>query len=355
MDYKNEFEGIIEAVKSEMRAQKSALQNEENSVRDAEGFEKAQSTAPKEGNGAAAGALQDEQSFVSQEEELLRGDDLSGGQNSGSQAALLRTASDKILSTARDEHLRAADGGADNGRLREGEATGGNFKISADAADEIYERLGSDIDVPPFARAAAQNFTQNSAQSSKGSSPQNFTNDPPRSSQNSAQSAAENSMPAPSSENVAVQDLASEFEEASESFDLAFKEFHEIESPQNSSLFGSKVNALGAEGEQASCASASSQLSSASIVRFSSQISSASRADARARPLGACEAAMDSANEISSEAEFLNALKERILVLFEGLNAFDQGDIEARVELNLKFMEFLLASIDDRLEHLSKR
>lgn len=353
MDYKNEFEGIIEAVKSEMRAQKSALQNEENSLRDAEGFEKAQSTAPKESDGAAAGASQDGQSFVSQEEGLLRGNSLNGEQNSGLQAAHLRAVSDKILSTARDEHLHAADGGADDGRLREGEAAGGNFKISADAADEIYERLGSDIDVPPFAQASAQNFTQNSAQSPKNSSPQNFTNDLPRPSQNLAQSAAENSMPAPSSENVAVQDLASEFEEASESFDLAFKEFHEIESPQNSSLFGSKANALGAEGEQAS--SASPQLSSASGARFSSQISSASRADARARPLGACEACADGANEISSEAEFLNALKERILVLFEGLNAFDQGDIEARVELNLKFMEFLLASIDDRLEHLSKR
>lgn len=343
MDYKNEFEGIIEAVKSEMRAQKSALQNEENSVRDAEGFEKAQSAAPNAGDGAAAGASQDEQ--------LLRGDSLSGGQNSGLQAVHLRVVNDKILSTARDEHLRAADGS--DGREIDKERKDGNFKISADAADEIYERLGSDIDAPPFARAAVQNFAQNSAQSSKKSSPQNFTNDPPRSSQNSAQSAAENSMPAPSSENVAVQDLASEFEEASESFDLAFKEFHEIESPQNSSLFGSKANALGAEGEQAS--SASPQLSSASGARFSSQIPSISRADARAQILGACEACADGANEISSEAEFLNALKERILVLFEGLNAFDQGDIEARVELNLKFMEFLLASIDDRLEHLSKR
>ncbi len=345
MDYKNEFEGIIEAVKSEMRAQKSALQNEENSVRDAEGFEKAQSAAPNAGDGAAAGASQDEQ--------LLRGDSLSGGQNSGLQAVHLRVVNDKILSTARDEHLRAADGS--DGREIDKERKDGNFKISADAADEIYERLGSDIDAPPFARAAVQNFAQNSAQSSKKSSPQNFTNDPPRSSQNSAQSAAENSMPAPSSENVAVQDLASEFEEASESFDLAFKEFHEIESPQNSSLFGSKANALGAESEPASCASASPQLSSASRARFSSQISSASEADARVQISSACEACADGANEISSEAEFLNALKERILVLFEGLNAFDQGDIEARVELNLKFMEFLLASIDDRLEHLSKR
>ena len=325
MDYKNEFEGIIEAVKSEMRAQKSALQNEENSLRDAEGFEKAQSTAPKESDGAAAGASQDGQSFVSQEEGLLRGNSLNGEQNSGLQAAHLRAVSDKILSTARDEHLHAADGGADDGRLREGEAAGGNFKISADAADEIYERLGSDIDAPPFARAAVQNFTQNSAQSSKNSSPQNFTNGLSRSSQNSAQSAAENSMPAPSSENVAVQDIASEFKEASESFDLAFKEFHEIESPQNSSPFGSKANALGAEGKPASCASASPQLSSASGTRFSSQISSASRADARAQILGACEACADGANEISSEAEFLSAIKERILVLFEGLNAFDRA------------------------------
>ena len=350
MDYKNEFEGIIEAVKSEMRAQKSALQNEENSVRDAEGFEKAQSAAPKEGDGAAAGASQDEQSFVSQEEGLLRGDSLNGGQNSGSQAAHLRAASDKILSTARDEHLRAAD----DGREIDEERKEGNFKISADAADEIYERLGSDIDVPPFARTAAQNSTQNSAQSSKNSSPQNFTNDQPRPSQNSAQSVAENSMPAPSSENVAMQDIASEFKEASESFDLAFKEFHEIESPQNSSSFGSKANALGAEGEQASCASASPQLSSASGARFSSQISSTSRADARAQILGTCEVCADGTNEISSEAEFLSAIKERILVLFEGLNAFEKGDLNARVELNLKFMEFLLASIENRLENLSK-
>ena len=58
--------------------------------------------------------------------------------------------------------------------------------------------------------------------------------------------------------------------------------------------------------------------------------------------------------KISSEAEFLSAIKERILVLFEGLNAFDRGDLNARVELNLKFMEFLLASIENRLENLSK-
>ncbi|PSM52593.1 hypothetical protein CBLAS_0700 [Campylobacter blaseri] len=54
----------------------------------------------------------------------------------------------------------------------------------------------------------------------------------------------------------------------------------------------------------------------------------------------------------NGEKEFLLSVKERILVLFEGLNNFDKGDIEARVELNLKFMEFLLATIEDRLKKL---
>jgi len=310
MDYKNEFEGIIEAVKSEMRAQKSALQNEENSVRDAEGFEKAQSTAPKESDGAAAGASQDGQSFVLQEEGLLRGDSLNGGQNSGSQAAHLRAVSDKILSTALDDHLCAADGGADDGRLRdgEGEATGGNFKISADAADEIYDRLGSEIDAQDFVHDLPLNFIK--------SSPSDFAFDSEQ-------------------EEISAQNFAG-FKELGESgyesFDDDFKEFGEMRSPKNHNAQDFKFSAPD---------TFPSARDSASAQNFST----------------AKNATDDSKteNEISSEAEFLNALKERILVLFEGLNAFDQGDIEARVELNLKFMEFLLASIDDRLEHLSKR
>jgi len=88
---------------------------------------------------------------------------------------------------------------------------------------------------------------------------------------------------------------------------------------------------------------------------------SAVRQPEEARHLGAARQAGDKSKyltnadfKISSEAEFLSAIKERILVLFEGLNAFEQGDLSARVELNLKFMEFLLASIENRLENLSK-
>lgn len=58
---------------------------------------------------------------------------------------------------------------------------------------------------------------------------------------------------------------------------------------------------------------------------------------------------------ILSQEEFLLKIKERILVLFEGLNSFDKGDIEARVELSLKFMEFLLANIDKRISDIQKQ
>ena len=88
---------------------------------------------------------------------------------------------------------------------------------------------------------------------------------------------------------------------------------------------------------------------------------SAVRQPEEARHFGAARQAGDKSKylanadfKISSEAEFLSAIKERILVLFEGLNAFDRGDLNARVELNLKFMEFLLASIENRLENLPK-
>lgn len=58
---------------------------------------------------------------------------------------------------------------------------------------------------------------------------------------------------------------------------------------------------------------------------------------------------------ILSQEEFLLKIKERILVLFDGLNSFDKDDIEARVELSLKFMEFLLANIDKRISDIQKQ
>lgn len=52
----------------------------------------------------------------------------------------------------------------------------------------------------------------------------------------------------------------------------------------------------------------------------------------------------------TSEARFLNNIKERILVLFEGLKSAKSEDLETRLDLTINFLEFLLASIEDKLK-----
>lgn len=49
--------------------------------------------------------------------------------------------------------------------------------------------------------------------------------------------------------------------------------------------------------------------------------------------------------------EFLLNLRERILVLFEGFQAPNNQKLEAKVELSLNFFEYLLATIDEKLEN----
>ena len=304
MDYKNEFEGIVKAVKSEMQAQKNAqklaLQGEESFAQDsgADSLENLQSSATHDGDYSSG---DDSLNFTS-----LRDDkDALDGQNFNSQAA-----QSEHLRASDDKYLRASGGSADDGRLRDGEgdAAGGNFKTYADAASEIYDRLGSEIDAQDFVHDLPLNFIKSSSLDFASDSEQ---------------------------EEISAQNFTG-FKELGESgyesFDDDFKEFSEMRSSKNYNAQDFKFSAPDA---------------------FPSARDSAS-----ARNFSTSKNATDDSkteNKISSEAEFLNALKERILVLFEGLNAFDQGDIEARVELNLKFMEFLLASIDDRLEHLSKR
>jgi hypothetical protein len=58
----------------------------------------------------------------------------------------------------------------------------------------------------------------------------------------------------------------------------------------------------------------------------------------------------------SSEGEllFLNSLKERLLVLFEGFQAPNNTNIEAKVDMTLNFLEYALATIDSRAEQLKK-
>ncbi|WP_373035395.1 hypothetical protein [Sulfurimonas sp.] len=55
-----------------------------------------------------------------------------------------------------------------------------------------------------------------------------------------------------------------------------------------------------------------------------------------------------------SEILFLNSLRERLLVLFEGFQAPNNTNIEAKVDMTLNFLEYALATIDLRAEQLEK-
>jgi hypothetical protein len=55
-----------------------------------------------------------------------------------------------------------------------------------------------------------------------------------------------------------------------------------------------------------------------------------------------------------SELIYLNSIRERLLVLFEGFQAPNNTNIEAKLDLTLNFLEYTLATIDARVEKLEK-
>lgn len=63
--------------------------------------------------------------------------------------------------------------------------------------------------------------------------------------------------------------------------------------------------------------------------------------------------ATQESQEPDNEQEFLINLKERIEVLFAGLSANDENTA-VRLDLTIRFLEFLLAKIQNRLENLPK-
>lgn len=52
----------------------------------------------------------------------------------------------------------------------------------------------------------------------------------------------------------------------------------------------------------------------------------------------------------SDEVAFLEHTRERMLVLFEGLQAEEMKNIEAKLDITLNFLEYYLAIIEDRLD-----
>ncbi len=59
-------------------------------------------------------------------------------------------------------------------------------------------------------------------------------------------------------------------------------------------------------------------------------------------------------NLISQEETFLLSTRERLLVLFEGFQAPNNTNIEAKIDLTLNFLEYMLASIDSRIDEIKK-
>lgn len=57
---------------------------------------------------------------------------------------------------------------------------------------------------------------------------------------------------------------------------------------------------------------------------------------------------------ISNEMLFLTSMRERLLVLFEGFQAPNNTNIEAKVDMTLNFLEYVLVTIDSRVEELER-
>jgi len=62
--------------------------------------------------------------------------------------------------------------------------------------------------------------------------------------------------------------------------------------------------------------------------------------------------ASNALNSTHSEALFLENMRERIHVLFEGFQSPNNANIEAKVDLTLNFLEYLLSSIETRLKEI---
>ncbi len=59
--------------------------------------------------------------------------------------------------------------------------------------------------------------------------------------------------------------------------------------------------------------------------------------------------------KIVTDREFYKNLREKILVLFEGFQSPNNKNLEAKIDLTLNFLEYLLALLDERLEAIDKK
>ncbi len=66
------------------------------------------------------------------------------------------------------------------------------------------------------------------------------------------------------------------------------------------------------------------------------------------------ESSSSKVESVHSEALFLKNMRERIHVLFEGFQSPNNVNIEAKVDLTLNFLEYLLSSIETRIKEIEK-
>jgi hypothetical protein len=57
----------------------------------------------------------------------------------------------------------------------------------------------------------------------------------------------------------------------------------------------------------------------------------------------------------NDEKLFLESIQERLLVLFEGFQAPNNAKVEAKVDLTLNFLEYLLATIENRIQIIENK
>lgn len=56
----------------------------------------------------------------------------------------------------------------------------------------------------------------------------------------------------------------------------------------------------------------------------------------------------------NNELFFLKSMRERLLVLFEGFQAPNNTNIEAKIDMTLNFLEYVLVTIDSRVEEIER-
>ena len=354
-----------------------------NSTLDRSNSLQSKSSAPSSAEFAADATLKKsaakDENFTFSSEENFKNSDLTGGQNSAASAS---PNGENFKNSASASGKNSANSTFANDEILKSSAAkfDESFRDLSGIAGEIYDSLGSDMNgfVSPQSRDAS--MAQSSAESKDFELALNSTDDDSQSKQDLTPrilgahfKELSNDNFGPGSdfkENEAddyfgtahskKQDLASLQAQNSAALEIrnaATRQQNFVSQSQNFTMPGVRGDELATPQLRNSTA----QDMQAGGFASSGAKNSATCHPEAARHLGAARQAGDKSKylantdfKISSEAEFLSAIKERILVLFEGLNAFEKGDLNARVELNLKFMEFLLASIENRLENLSK-